>query len=316
MTPITFVSELGQSEQKHWLQALKKHLPNEDIVPFAELRERNRETVEIAILAEPDIGVIPRLGNLKWVQNLSPDVERLVNSVVFMQIPIVRLIDPQRVQTMSESVLAWTLYLHRNMHDYAVQQQNRHWNALPYVQAAERAIGVLGADELMVPAIQKLVLADFKVLGWSHTQQNQANIEGVEFFYGKDELSKFLKKVDIAISLLPLTKETNGIINHQVLQSMKKGSSIINFGRCEVFKIYDLLKALEVRHISHAVLDRFMEEPLPANSVFWESEHITLLPHIAAQPNLEEIAKAVAANVTFFRTKNEIPVSVNRAKGY
>lgn len=40
---------------------------------------------------------------------------------------IVRLVDPQLAVTMSQAVLAWTLYLHRDMPTYAAQQRRREW---------------------------------------------------------------------------------------------------------------------------------------------------------------------------------------------
>ena len=79
-----------------------------------------------------------------------------------------------------------------------------------------------------------------------------------------------LASVDVLINLLPLTKETENILNKKNLQQLNQGAYLINVGRGEHLVEQDLLDLLESKHLSGALLDVFRKEPLPKNHLFWE----------------------------------------------
>ena len=113
---------------------------------------------------------------------------------------------------------------------------------------------------------------------------------------GGDELPAFLSKTNILICLLPLTTETNGILNEQLFAHLPDQAYLINVARGAHLVEKDLLTAIETGKISGACLDVFAEEPLPDTHPFWGRREITITPHIASITNPFTAAQQVVEN--------------------
>lgn len=226
---------------------------------------------------------------------------------------LVRLVDPVLAQTMSEAVLTWVLYLHRDMPKYLQQQKSSHWQQHHYVLPKERTVGILGLGELGKLSATRLNDNGFNVIGWS---QSEKLIKGVHCYSGDDGLIEMLKQSHILICLLPLTTTTYQLINHNLLQHLPKGASLINFARGGIVANEDLIKNLDNGTLEHAVLDVFEQEPLDQNDVFWSHEKITVLPHISAPTHFKSAGEIVANNIRNYRKEGELPVHIDWRKGY
>lgn len=310
---IPFITQKQNDGTLEWLTALRADLPDEVIVPFDDLTKAEREQVDVAIVANPDPAHLEMLPNLKWVQSLWAGVERLLAEMPKKNVEIVRMADPQLSLNMAEAVLAWTLYLHRDMPRYARQQEQRIWVEHPLPLASQRNVSILGLGKLGQLAAENLLGQGFNVLGWS---RSQADIEGVETFSGPQGLTEMLTKTDILIVLLPLTNETENILNHEELSKLPKDASVINFARGPIINEAALLSLLDEGHLKHAVLDVFIEEPLPRNSVLWSHPKITVLPHISAPTTISTASKIVAQNIVDYRATGDLPETVDRTRGY
>ena len=310
---IPFVSRLNETEENRWLHIFHKAMPDAQIKKIAGLSESEKRQVEVAIVANPNPDELSSLSNLKWVQSLWAGVERLISELPDESIKIVRLSDPQLAITMAEAVLAWSLYLHRNMPLYQKQQQQKQWQKHEVLLPSERTISILGLGLLGKSAAKKLIQQNFNVCGWSRTK---TEIEGVETFSGMENLKQVLEKSNILIILLPLTAETENLLNEESLSYLPDRASIINFARSRIIDHQALLNHLDTRHISHAVLDVFDTEPLPQTSPFWDHPSITVLPHISAPTNMKTASDIVAENINQFIDTGDIPQSVNRGQGY
>lgn len=310
---IPFLSQSDQGEQAAWVEALSRAMPAERIVPFAALSAAEREAATVAIVANPDPAEVAELPGLVWIQSLWAGVERIVHDLAGFDGTIVRLVDPELARTMAEAVLAWTLYLHRDMPAYAAAQRRKEWQPLNYVRPQERSIGLLGLGELGRAAAQALLQGGFTVRGWSRTPRS---VNGVETFSGADGLAQMLAQTDILVCLLPLTPQTRGLVDARALALLPRGASLINFGRGAVVVIDDLLQRLDNGHIAHAVLDVFEKEPLPSDSRLWDHPGVTVLPHISAETNRETAAAIAAANIAAYREAGAIPKGIDRTLGY
>lgn len=310
---IPLVSRLGSDEQQEWLQVLRQVLPEVQIVPIEEINADQIPLCEVAIVANPDPAQLLTLPNLKWVHSLWAGVERMVTELVSPPFDIVRMIDPQLGEVMAEAVLAWTLYLHREMPEYARQQQQRQWHQRRYCPAQQRQIGVLGLGELGRKSAQQLQGNGFSVMGWSRSPKA---IDGIPTFHGEEGLTELLKGSHILICLLPLTEATRGLINAERLSYLPAGAALINFARGPIVDTNDLINALDRGHLRHAVLDVFDQEPLPPESALWQHPNITVLPHISAPTNPDTAAAIVASNIRRYREHGEMPVTVDLSRGY
>jgi len=312
MKKIPFISQLKRSEQEQWIQQLNLLIDHVEIVLPEQVSEADKWEVEVVIAANPSEEQIRQFPNLVWAQSLWAGVEKLVK-ILPANVALVRLIDPQLAETMAEAVVAWTLYLQRNMPFYARQQQNKIWKQLPVKLAKETRVSILGAGELGVTALSYLAKFNYQLKYWNRSNKQLGN---VEHYQGSSGLQAMLSKTDILISLLPLTKETHGLLNDETLKWLPHGAQIINFSRGAILDTSSLLPLLDDGSIAHAVLDVFEQEPLPPSSELWEHPSITVLPHISAPTNLISASRIVASNINEYLMTGQLSEAVDRNKGY
>jgi glyoxylate/hydroxypyruvate reductase len=310
---VPFISVLPKADIDQWLKILKKKLPKERIVKFSNLKKSDYKKIDVAIVANPNPTEVKKLVNLKWIQSVWVGVEKLVESFKSERVKIVRLVDPEMNRTMSEAVLSWVLYLHRDMHFYQVHQNKRVWKEADYIKPSKKIVSIIGLGELGSASAAKLIENGFNVCGWS---RGKKNIKKVKSFTGELGLKNMLKQTDILVCLIPLTRNTKYLLNYKMLSYLKKGASIINFARGAIINAKDLVKHLNSGTIKHAVLDVFEQEPLPKTSILWKHKNVTVLPHISAHTDMDTASSIVCKNIKMYRLKNRIPKSVDMVRGY
>jgi glyoxylate/hydroxypyruvate reductase A len=149
--------------------------------------------------------------------------------------------------------------------------------------------------------------------GWSKTPKL---IDGMLCHAGPTGLPAVLRHTRILVCALPLTPETEGILNRATLSQLPRGAYVINVARGAHLMEADLLQLLQEEHLAGAMLDVFREEPLPQDHPFWRDPRITITPHSSAQilvkPSIAQIAEKIAA----LEQGSPISGMVDRAKGY
>ncbi len=307
---IAFVSQKNDGD---WIGVLSAAMPLERVVADRELNDEAAQAVDIVVVATPDATRLARYKNVKWIQSVWAGVERLLPITAARSLPLVRLVDPMMAHTMAESVLAWTLYLHRDMPAYAAQQRNQLWLQRPYRPAGELTVGLLGLGELGQVAAMRLLAAGYRVCGWSRELKK---INGVTSYAGEAGLTSLLQQTQILVVLLPLTADTRQLLDQQRLALLPGGAAVINFARGPVLDTDALIAALNTNALSHAVLDVFATEPLPTDNVLWSHASVTVLPHISAITNQLSASKIVAANIANYRATGDLPPIVDVVRGY
>ena len=310
---IPFIAAADYAHTGAWIAALQQAMPEERICDLAALDEAERAQCEVAIVANPDPAELRRLPNLQWVHSVWAGVERLLHEHASAPWQIVRLVDPQLADTMAEAVLAWTLYLHRNMPAYAAFQRERRWRPLPYLRPQQRVVSLLGLGELGCAAAARLQAAGFQVCGWSRAQRS---LDGVQCFSGAAGLAAMLAQTDTLVCLLPLTPATRGLLDAHTLGLLKRGASLINFARGAIVEDQALRYALSSGQLAHAVLDVFSVEPLPQDAWQWGHPAVTVLPHCSAPTDRATASDIVARNLRAFRVHGVVPQPVDPQRGY
>jgi len=309
---VALVGCKGPAQEAEYLQILSAAMPGERLVPFRRMTDAERAGAQVAIVANPDPAEVAALPGLVWVQSLWAGVEKLVG-VFDRPLPIIRLVDREMARTMAEAVLAWTYYLQRDMPAYASQQRERLWQPHPYRKPTDTTVGLLGLGALGSAAAERLTDAGFFVRAWSRTPKT---LTGIDTGHGADGLLAMLGHCDILVCLVPLTPETRGLVNAARLAALKPGAALINFARGPIVVTEDLIAALDSGHLSHAVLDVFDVEPLPAQSPLWAHPAVTVLPHISGPTDMDSAAATVAANLREYRTTGQPPQGVDAGRGY
>lgn len=310
---LPFLCAPQDPSRPQWLDALQAAMPDARVVPLDRMDAAEREACDVAIVANPAPEDLRALPNLRWVHSVWAGVERLVAALDDRGLRIVRLVDPQLSATMAEAVLAWALYLHRDMPRYARQQAARQWRPQAYVAPGSRTVSVLGLGALGTAAAERLLAAGFQVQGWTRTPKA---IPGVRGCHGQAGREAMLARTDILVCLLPLTPQTTGIVDAAALAALKPGASLVNFARGPIVDAAALRTALDSGRLDHAVLDVFDREPLPDDAWQWTHPRVTVLPHISAPTDRATASAIVAANIRRYRASGVIPAAVDPTLGY
>ncbi len=291
------------------LQQLTKEL---DVRVWPEIGDR--ADIRYALVWRPEPGLLASLPNLELILSLGAGVDHLLGDRHLPRhLSIVRLVDPHMTAAMSEYVALQVLRLHRGDLDYRAQQERRDWRERDQKNAADRRVGILGFGELGQDAAGKLRALGFDVAGWSRSEKTVA---GIECHAGAAGLPRLLARSEILVCLLPLTAETEGILNARALASLPRGAALVNAARGAHLVEEDLLAALASGQISAAVLDVFREEPLPADHPFWHHPRILVTPHVAAFTNPATAAPIILDNIRRFEAGQPLLNRVDPARGY
>ncbi|MCY1449534.1 Glyoxylate/hydroxypyruvate reductase A [compost metagenome] len=169
-------------------------------------------------------------------------------------------------------------------------------------------VGNLGRAEL-----DRLQPLGFQLSGWNRSLKN---VPGGCCYVGLEQLEDFLGQCDILVNMLPLTVETDGILNAARLSCLPRGAGLINVGRGAHVVEQDLLDALDAGQVGGAVLDVLLQEPPSRQSPFWKHPRVLLTPHIASDVQVEGGVAVIAENLRREEEGRPLLNLVDRSKGY
>ncbi|MBK7475101.1 MAG: glyoxylate/hydroxypyruvate reductase A [Haliscomenobacter sp.] len=272
---------------------LNRHLPAGTAVwIYPEIP--NPEDVTMAVVWKHPPGSLSQFPNLKLVQSFGAGVEHLLLDPELPEgVPLARIVDDALTLSMRNYVGMAVLAIHKRLDVYLENQRRKVWEQPHPVEWPVR-VGILGMGELGAASAQFLAGMGFEVWGYS---QQRKTLPGVTCLSPQEaSLAEFAGMINVLVCLLPLTPQTEGILNDSLFRSMPKGSYLINAARGGHLVEADLLRVLDEGWFEGAFLDVFREEPLPASHPFWEHPKIFLTPHSASVTNPDSASKLVAEN--------------------
>jgi glyoxylate/hydroxypyruvate reductase len=314
MTILFAAPDMGAAAWRARLAAL---MPGHKVVALGEAFDAN--SVRYALSWRHPPGALKNLPNLKVVFSLGAGVDHLIADPALPEAPIVRVVDPDLRDRMSEWVVMHALAHLRQLRLYERQQRQKIWaDHEAHPKASDVQVGVLGLGVLGVDAATKLRTLGFRVAGWSATPKFLA---GVESFHGPDRLKRLLAETDMLVVLLPLTLKTRGILNAGLIAQLKRGGPLggpvlINAGRGGLQVEADIVDALETGALKGASLDVFESEPLPFASPLWSHPAVYVSRHNAAVSEPGAIAAAIARQIEAYERGEPLENVVDRARGY
>ncbi len=274
--------------------------------------------VRYAVVWQADAGLLARLPKLEVIFSGGAGVDHVFKDPQLPRDrPIVRFVDPDLTNRMSEWVVLQCLMHLRQQRTYDGYQKEHRWQGLAQPIASDIRIGLMGLGELGLDAAQKLKNIGFRVHGWSRSAKT---IEGIETFAGQEGMAEFLARTDMLVALLPLTPETTSILNRDLIVKLSQDGVmkpvLINGGRGGSQVETDIIAALEDGTLGGVSLDVFEHEPLVADSPLWGFDNAILTPHVAAESSIPALARYVAKQITRYESGKVLNNSVDVDRGY
>ncbi len=99
---------------------------------------------------------------------------------------------------------------------------------------------------------------------------------------GTDAIEEALPEADFLVLACPLTPATRGLLSRQRLECLPPGAGVVNIGRGELLDQDALCDLLDQEHLSGAVLDVFMPEPIPPGHRLWSTPNLIISPHTSS----------------------------------
>src|SRR6266853_6411080 len=135
-------------------------------------------------------------------------VDDIIRHPKLPKVPLGKVEPPGGDPMMTEYVVMHVLRFHRDMPSYQAAQANREWLRKRIVRPEERRVGFLGYGMMAKAPALVLKSLGFPVSAWVRSPREK---EEVPIVNGRCQLEPFLKQTGIAVCLLPLKRETEGI---------------------------------------------------------------------------------------------------------
>ncbi|XP_066300680.1 glyoxylate/hydroxypyruvate reductase A-like [Branchiostoma lanceolatum] len=180
------------------------------------------------------------------------------------------------------------------------------------------SVGILGVGDIGKEIARCCKTFGMTVWGMVRRELSQDKRSPYVDHYRKfSELPEIMQKCDYICNVLPSTAETRGLLNGHILESCKEKKSVfINVGRGDVISEETIVNAIQSGWISHAILDVFETEPLPAISPLWKMPQVTITPHVAAVSIPSQVAEMFYDNYQRYTKGEELKYIVNLENGY
>ena len=304
---ITFFSK--DTKPEPWVNALRQQLPDARVEAWAP----GAEPADYAVVWAPPQDFLDAQPRLKGLFNIGAGVDALMQLRLPTGVPVVRLDDAGMSVQMAEYVCHAVIRYFRELDVYAEEAQQAHWAFRRPRVRADFTVGVMGLGVLGQRVAQALRGFEFPVVGWSRTPRE---VEGITCHAGAEGLSAFLGASQVLVNLLPLTPDTENILNRDTLAQLRPGAYVINVARGAHLVDADLLALFDSGHLAGATLDVFRTEPLPAEHPFWQHRRITVTPHTSARTLRDESVAQIAGKIRALERGESITGVVDPLRGY
>lgn len=184
-------------------------------------------------------------------------------------------------QSVAQLVMAFVLSLSFRVVDHNNQVHNGDWvkckdysfSSYPLIELENKTMGIFGFGDIGREVAKMAIGMGMKVLVYSRSKK--------EGFENASSLEELFERSDFLSLNAPLNKETENIVNKNLLSKMKKTAFLINTSRGGVIVEKDLADALNNGIIAGAGLDVLSKEPPTADNPLLTAKNCYITPHFA-----------------------------------
>jgi phosphoglycerate dehydrogenase-like enzyme len=193
-------------------------------------------------------------------------------------------------------------------------REGRGWPSDPQLGETGRDIGACTVGLVGYGNVARQVAGIVAAMGATvlHTSTRDDGLPGWR------PLPALLADSDIVSLHLPLTEDTNGLLDEAALAGMKPGAVLVNTSRGAIVDEDALADALRDGRLAAAGLDVFGAEPVPPENPLLALDNVVLTPHVTWYTVDTMRRYLVEAVANCRRLKNGLPLAhvVNQPTGY
>ena len=230
---------------------------------------------------------LKKASNLRWVQVQSAGVDRYLQIQPLMENDALVLSNFRGIHgpSIADHSMAMLLSLTRNLNHYGANQREGKWSkSSPPTNSVAldgKTMLVVGLGGIGTQIAQRANGFGMRVIG---TRRSDSPSPDYIDKVGKpNELLSLLPEADVVALAVPLTSETENLLDAEAFAAMKEGSYLINIARGKVVNTEALMQALESGKLAGACLDVTDPEPLTKGHPLWKLPNVIITPHVAGR---------------------------------
>jgi phosphoglycerate dehydrogenase-like enzyme len=219
----------------------------------------------------------PAVRRLEWVHAASAGVDAVLFDELIASDVLVTNSTGVFDQPIAEWVLGAMLALAKDLPRTLALQRRRTWLYRETEQLAGSSALVVGAGGVGRATARLLSSAALTSAAWHEPREWIPRLGEI---LDPADLAAAARETDWLVLALPLKSETEGMINPEILASMRQSARLINVARGRLVDELALVEALRSGRLRGAALDVFASEPLNRDSPLWAMQNIIVSPHM------------------------------------
>jgi phosphoglycerate dehydrogenase-like enzyme len=222
--------------------------------------------------------------NLQWVQTTSSGVGQLVHRLGLADTNLkVTTASGVHAEPLAEFVMLVLLSHMKQLQRLQADQQAHRWVRYCGDELPGKNMAIVGPGKIgqRVAEVARAFGMTVSAMG-RRNDPDRARELGVNHLYSREQLHDMLSAADCVVLCCPHTPDTENLIDARAFNAMKQGVVFVNISRGPVVVEDALYGALTSGKIGFAGLDVFRQEPLPAESPFWDLPNVLVSPHSAS----------------------------------
>ena len=266
------------------------------------------------VLGEPSLirQVLDRLPALRWVQATWAGVEPLLDPSLRRDYVLTNARGVFGAR-MSEYVFGYMLAHERLIFEKYASQREGRWDPVHPGTLRGKQVGLLGVGTIGAALARTAKHFGMRVKGYTRASEESPDVDA--YFHGDDRLA-FAKDLDYLVAIVPNTSATQHLVDAALLAALPPRAVFINPGRGSVVDEAALAEALATGKLAAAVLDVFVQEPLPPGHAFWRTPNTFITSHPAALSVPADIAPVFVENYRRWIREEPLRYRVDFDAGY
>ncbi len=259
-------------------------------------------------------------GRLRWIQcgGTGVDVVLATAEVADSDVVLTNMKGPHTAP-MADHVFGMVITLAHRLREMWEAQARCEWDTAHWHETLTElegsVMGIVGLGGIGLAVARRARGFGMTVYG---TDPRPVDSPHVDEAWGAERLGDLAAASDWLVVTAPLTPDTRGMVDGDVIGRMRPSSHLIAISRGGIVDEGALAEALRSGRLAGAALDVFDAEPLPPDSGFWDMPNVLITPHASAETaeTFEGRRRILRENIRRYLSGEPLLYVVDKRAGY